>query len=265
MKKATINNVSLCFRDIGDGMPVVFLHAFPLNQSLWDDQAAVFSDSFRIITFDWRGFGESSLSEDVPSSMDVFADDVAGLLDHLGIDRAVICGISMGGYAALGLLRRYPEIISALALVDSRAKADTDEARQNRLTMARVAREEGTKAIADAMLPKLLGKKTIETKPDVVSRVRAMIEANGGEGVARALLGMAERPDSTSLLEKIECATLVVVGEDDVLTLPSEAEAMAKAIPGAALEIIPGAGHLSNLEQPHEFNRILRFFLSSLK
>lgn len=265
MKKAAINNVSLCYRDIGTGMPVVFLHAFPLNQSLWNDQAAVFSDSFRIITFDWRGFGESSLFEDVPSSMEVFADDLAGLLDHLGVNRAVICGISMGGYAALGFLRRYAERISALTLVDTRAKADTDEARQSRLAMARVAREKGTKAIADAMLPRLLGTKTIETKPDVVARVRAMIEANGVEGVARALLGMAERPDSTPLLEKIPCATLVVVGEDDVLTPPSEAEAMAKAIPGAALKIIPGAGHLSNLEQPHEFNRILRHFLSSLK
>ncbi len=262
MKTARVNNVVLSYRDSGSGNPLVFLHAFPLNQSMWNDQVAEFSKTFRVITLDWRGFGGSSLSEE-PSTMAIYADDLAGLLDHLEIDRATICGLSMGGYAAFSFLGKYPDRIEALVLADTRATSDSEATRENRRLMAVLAREKGPAAIADQIVSKLLGSKTMANNPAIVARVRTMIEGNGAEGIARALLGMAERPDSTPLLAGIRCQTLIVVGEDDSLTPPSEAELMAKSVAGAQLAIIPGVGHLPNLELPQEFNRVVRAFLSS--
>ncbi|MEP7273872.1 MAG: alpha/beta fold hydrolase [Acidobacteriota bacterium] len=263
MKNVEINNVSIAYRDAGSGAPLVLLHAFPLNQSFWDDQVAAFAPSFRVITLDWRGFGESGLGE-TPSSMDVFSEDLSALLDFLQIEKVTLCGVSMGGYAAFSFLRKYPHRVSALVLADTRSTSDTEEARANRLKMAALAREQGSPIIADQMIPKLLGAGTLANNPAVAARVRAMIEANSGEGIARALLGMAERRDSTPLLPGIKCKTLVIVGEDDTLTPPKDSEAMATAIPGARLVIIPGVGHLSNIENPSEFNRVLGEFLSTL-
>jgi 3-oxoadipate enol-lactonase len=263
MKTALINNVSISYRDEGTGKPIVFLHAFPLSQRMWDDQAAAFSLAHRVITFDWRGFGESSLPES-PSDMTAFADDLAGLMDFLELDRAVICGLSMGGYAAFSFLRTYAHRVEALILADTRATADTEEGRRNRLTMTSLVREEGPSAIVEQMTSRLLGAKSLHDNPHAVGRVRTMIEANRSEGIARALLGMAARPDSTALLADVRCPTLIIVGEDDVLTPPSESEAMARGIAGSKLSIIPGVGHLPNIENPHEFNRILEEFLSTL-
>jgi pimeloyl-ACP methyl ester carboxylesterase len=262
MKTALVNRVSISYRDEGEGKPLIFLHAFPLSQRMWDDQVAAFSGTRRVITFDWRGFGESSLAES-SSDMTAFADDLAALMDFLGIERAVICGLSMGGYAALSFLRTYADRLEALILADTRATADTDEGRRNRLAMTALVREDGPTAIVEQMTSRLLGAKSLRNNPGAVQRVRKMIEANRSEGIARALLGMAARPDSTALLSEIRCPTLIVVGQDDILTPPSESEAMAREIAGSKLAIIPGVGHLPNIEAPEEFNRILAEFLSS--
>ncbi len=264
MSSAEVNNVSIAYCDSGGaGRPLVFLHAFPLNQTFWDEQVAAFASGFRVITLDWRGFGGSSLN-DAPSTMDVFAEDLAALLDYLEVEKAILCCVSMGGYAAFSFLRKYPERVSALVLADTRATSDTEEARENRLKMASLAREQGSSVIADQMISKLLGPKTLANKPEVAERVRMMIESNNREGIARALLGMAERRDSTSLLGGIKCQTLVIVGEDDALTPPKDSEALARAIPGAELVIIPVVGHLSNIENPVEFNRVVAGFLALL-
>jgi len=263
MKTASINGVEIRYRDEGTGRPLVFLHAFPLSQKMWNDQVAAFAPSFRVITFDWRGFGESSLPEG-SSEMASFADDLIGLLDLLEIDRAVICGLSMGGYAAFSFLSNHANRVKALILADTRATADTEEGRNNRLTMAALVREKGPTAIVEQMTGRLLGAKTIKGNPEAVARVRSMIEANQSEGIARALLGMAARPDSTPLLATIACPTLIVVGEDDVLTPPADAKAMSAGIAGAELEIISNVGHLPNIESPSEFNRILQGFLDRL-
>ena len=225
MKTTRVNDVELCYRDAGEGQPIVFLHAFPLDQTMWDDQVSHFSSSYRVITLDWRGFGKSSLGEG-PSTMAAFASDVAALLDFLKIDKATICGLSMGGYAAMSFVREHADRVRALVLADTRAAADTDEGRQNRLKMAALAREEGPAAIAEQMITKLLGATTLSTRANVVERVRAMILANRREGIARALIGMAERPDSTSVLSGITFPVLIVVGEEDTLTPPAEAEVM---------------------------------------
>ncbi len=263
MKTIRLDDVEICYRDEGSGQPLVFLHAFPLDQTMWDDQVSHFSASYRVITLDWRGFGKSSLGEG-PSTMAAFASDLTALLDFLRIESAVICGLSMGGYAAMSFLRNHSDRVRALVLADTRATADSDEGRENRLKMAAVAREEGPGAIADQMISRLLGSTTLSTRANVVERVRAMILANRREGIARALLGMAERTDSTSVLAGVTCPVLVVVGEEDTLTPLAEAEAMSKVIPRSEMAALKRVGHLANLEDPQPFNAVISRFLSSI-
>lgn len=264
MKKLKINDAELACRDEGSGQPLVFLHAFPLNQTMWDEQVAEFSKTHRVVTFDWRGFGDSDLGS-VASTMPNFADDLAGLLDQLGISSATICGLSMGGYAALAFCRKYPERINSLILCDTRAVTDTAEGKRARFETAELARSKETSAIIDSMIPKLLGGTTLETQPQIAARVRTMIEAAQPEGIAQALIGMAGRDDSTESLTKLNCPTLIVVGEEDTLTPPSESEKMSAAIRGSQLVVIPKAGHLANLESPVKFNRIVGEFLKNVR
>jgi pimeloyl-ACP methyl ester carboxylesterase len=261
MKKIAVNGVELAYRDEGDGDPIVFLHAFPLNQTMWDEQLGLFRAGHRVITFDWRGFGGSTTGSD-KSSMSVFADDLAGLLDGLGIEQTVVCGLSMGGYAAFAFYRKYAARVSRLILADTRATQDAVEARKARHEMAALARTSGPSALTDTMIPRLLGDTTLQNKPETVERIRGLIESNSGDGIAKALIGMAERDDSTDLLSIIDCSTLVIAGSEDKLTLPGEMENMSRAIKTADFQVVSGAGHLPNIEQPVEFNRVIGNFLN---
>jgi pimeloyl-ACP methyl ester carboxylesterase len=264
MNKIRVNGLELGWRDQGAGKPIVFLHAFPLNQSMWEDQTATLAARYRVITFDWRGFGGSERG-DGQATLETFADDLAGLLDAVKLERATICGLSMGGYAAFAFHRKYGARIEALILADTRAGADDEEGKQNRLKLAEKVLQSGAVSLIDGMLPKMLGATTQQQNPSVVSRVRAMIEGAPPEGIAQASRAMAARPDSTPTLPQINCPTLILVGDEDQLTPPSESEKMSRAIPGAHLEIISGAGHLANLEQPVLFNRALEQFLTRLQ
>jgi pimeloyl-ACP methyl ester carboxylesterase len=261
MKKIKVNDVELAYRDEGSGKPIVFLHAFPLNQTMWDEQVAEFASSHRVITFDWRGFGESSMSS-THSSLSVFAEDLAELLNLLEIEKATICGLSMGGYATFAFYRKYAERVNALILCDTRATADNDEGKRGRYEMAELARTQGTSAISEKMIPKLLGETTLKNRPNVLYRVRSMIEAAQPEGIAQALIGMEQRDNSTVLLPLISCPTLVDVGKEDNLTPPADAEKLAQSITASRLEVINDAGHLSNLEQPLSFNQAISKFLN---
>lgn len=259
-----LRDVEISYRDTGPSTSasgLVFLHAFPLNQTMWDEQVAAFSSEHRVVTLDWRGFGHSTLGER-PSRMDVFADDLKGILSHLGIDTPIICGLSMGGYALLAALRKYPTIASGVVFADTRAAADTTEGKENRMKMAAKVRESGSASLAPDLLLKLLGKTTRETSPATVDRIRTLIERAHQEAIAHALLGMAEREDSTGMLSSIRCPTLVIVGSEDDLTPPDESKKLSAGIEGSQLAIIEGSGHLSNLEKPDEFNDVLRRFLS---
>ena len=260
---ARINGVNLAYADQGRGMPVVLLHAFPQGHTMWAPQLDAFSTTHRVIAPDFLGFGESD-APDGPYSLDHYADDVKGLLDHLSIRQAVLAGLSMGGYTLFAFYRKYPERVKALVLADTRAGADTEEGKAGRFAMAQTAQARGAGAIADIMLPKLLSPVALQTKPDLVQRVRATIEQTQISGIAGALMAMAERPDSVSLLTQIARPTLIITGELDGPTPPAEGKLMAERIPGARLEIIPQAGHLSNLEQPEAFNKALRSFLNQL-
>lgn len=259
--KKRIGNVELAWEEAGQGIPLVLLHAFPVNRSQWARQREELASRYRVITPDFRGHGESSVPEE-DSTMERLAEDVRGLLDELGLRRVVLGGLSMGGYVCFAFYRRWPERVIALILADTRAGADSEEGRRARAELAAVAEKEGSAAVAEQVLPKLLGASTHARQQRVVEAARKMIQSTSPTGIARALGGMAARPDSFELLPKIQCPTLIVVGEEDTLTPPSESEAMAAAIPGAHVEKLVGAGHLSNLEQPIPFNSALYDFLS---
>jgi 3-oxoadipate enol-lactonase len=247
----------------GEGPAVVFLHAFPLDQFMWDRQVAALEATHRVARFDARGFGGTAPGEG-PLTMDLIADDAAALMERLEIDTAVLAGCSMGGYAAFSFVRRHPDRLAALVLQDTRAGADTTEARANRSALASRVLEEGATAAADAFVPKLVGETTKREHPELVSRLRERILATSPHAIAQALAGLGARADSTDTLGRIEVPTLVVVGEEDVLTPPSEAERMAAAIAGSRLAVIPAAGHLSNLENPGAYEDALGSFLGSL-
>ena len=263
--KASINNTQIAYSDHGIGLPVIFLHAFPLNRTMWDGEMLplLAEQRYRLISLDWRGFGESDIPGEI-STMEVLAGDVIALVDHLGIEKAVLCGLSMGGYVAFACLRQYARRIAGLILADTRPAADTPERQANREDVARLAETQGTTAIADLQLPRLISDYTRQHDPMVETRIRQMINAATVPGIAAASRGMALRADSSDLLAGITCPTLVIAGEQDALIPPSEAQAYAARIPNARFVSIPYAGHLSNLEQPGAFLTAISDFLQSL-
>jgi pimeloyl-ACP methyl ester carboxylesterase len=268
--KMHINTLTLAYTDRGIGLPVIFLHAFSLNRHMWEGeiQALLADQLYRLIALDWRGFGESEISSSptkpVISTMSMFADDVAGLMDALGIQQAVLCGLSMGGYAAFAFARTYPQRLRGLILADTQPDSDTPEACVNRENVAQLAETQGTGAIADLQLPNLISDYTRHYHPEVEARVRQLIDAATPYGIAASSRGMAVRADSSDLLAEIACPTLVMVGAEDALTPAQTARDYAARIPGAQFAVIPHAGHLSNLEQPQAFIQTIRAFLQTL-
>jgi 3-oxoadipate enol-lactonase len=260
--KATLGGIEIEYDARGAGPAVLFLHAFPLGQSMWDAVAESLAGRHRVVRFDARGFGGTPPGDE-PLTMERIADDAAALLGLLGIEKAVVAGCSMGGYAAFAFVRRHPERLAGLVLQDTRAGADTEEARANRVSLAARVLEEGAGAAAEAFLPKLVGETTKREDPDLVERLRERILTTSPKGIAQALHGLGARSDSRETLGQIQVPTLVVVGEEDVLTPPAEAEAMAAAIPGSRIALIPRAGHLSNLENPSAYDDALARFLDA--
>jgi pimeloyl-ACP methyl ester carboxylesterase len=258
--------VRLGYETVGTGRSVVWLHAFPLARGLWRPQMAEVPEGWSYLAPDLRGFGESDrFAESEPPSVDRMADDVAGLLDALGVaERVVVGGLSMGGYVALAFARRHPQRLRALVLADTRAEADTPEARANRDKQI-AALATGTVAeLFETVQPKLFGGATRARRPEVIAEARRIAAAQNPGGVADALRALRDRPDATPDLGRVAVPTLVVVGAEDTLTPPSAAETLAKGIPGARLVTVPEAGHLSSLEQPAAFNRAVGELLATL-
>jgi pimeloyl-ACP methyl ester carboxylesterase len=262
--KTTVNGIKIEHRDEGRGLPVILIHAFPMNQAMWADQVLALTPMCRVITLDLRGFGGS----DVPTGpywMAIMAADVRGLLSKLGIDRAVLIGLSMGGYVAMSFYRNFPDAVRALVLADTRAAADNAEGRERRLKSAERAEQEGTSPIVNDMVPLLLSQSTIETRPDLLEQVRRTAMRNRPEGLAAAQRGMAARPDSSEVLAHATCPSLVIVGKDDRLSTPEETRGWQQRMPNSRLVVIEGAGHLSNIEQPEAFNTAVADFISRLE
>jgi len=265
MSIARVRGIELAYEVSGAGTPVVLLHGFPFNRTLWREQVEALGERYRVVTLDLRGHGETTATRDA-ATMEEMAEDVAALLDELGVTaRVVLGGLSMGGYVALAFARLFPERTRALVLADTRAQADTDEARAAREETALRALDEGMHTIADAMLPKLLAPATLAARPEIVARVREMIMNTDSQGAASALRGMAVRRDQTNFLREINCPALIIVGSLDSITPTADAELMHREIRGSRLEIIEGAGHVSNIERPAEFNRALEKFLRELE
>jgi pimeloyl-ACP methyl ester carboxylesterase len=240
---------------------IVLIHGFPLSARMWEPQRALAELGWRLIVPHLRGFDEGPAGRSA-TSMDDYAGDIIDLLDSLHVDQAVIGGLSMGGYVTFALLRNAASYFQGLVLADTRPQADTPESVQARQRMQALVRDQGPTAVADEMMPKLLGETTRRQQPDVGERVRAIILANGTETISAALTAMMTRPDSTAMLSSIKLPTLIVVGEEDVITPPGLSVDMQKAISGSELVRIPGAGHMANLEQPAAFNEALSAFLS---
>ncbi|HLF28331.1 MAG TPA: alpha/beta fold hydrolase [Anaerolineae bacterium] len=260
----TSHHITFEYDDVGNGAPLLLIHGFPLDRSLWRAQIEGLQSVARVITPDLRGFGQSG---DAPETMTMeeYAADLKLLLDSLSIKQAVVCGLSMGGYIALAFFAKYPNRVKGLILANTRAGADSEQAREARHANAKKAFEEGVPVLAEAMLPKMLTEQTRTTRDSLTTYVRSMMAHQPPAGVAAALRGMAARPDRTSILGAINVHTLIITSRDDTLIPPSESEALAKAIPGSKLVFIPNAAHLSNVENPEAFNAAVREFIQKLK
>ncbi|BAH40062.1 MAG TPA: alpha/beta hydrolase [Gemmatimonas aurantiaca] len=262
---AQLPGFQLGYDDSGDGLPVVFLHGFPHDRTLWTAQKASLASQVRCILPDLRGFGHSSTHG--PFSVDQYADDVVGLMDHLGIERAAICGLSMGGYVAMAMWRRHADRIAAMVFCDTKATADSEEAKGRRDELIAVVKRDGARAIAEAQLDGMVGSTTRARRIEVVNGLRAMMGRQPVAGIIGALQALRDRPDSRETIGTITVPSLVVVGEEDSLTPIKEARAIAELLPAAArvrLEIIASAGHVPCLERPAATNHALSDFFATL-
>lgn len=255
MPYAQTQDIRLFVRQSGVGPVALFIHGFPLDSTMWLDQVEALAGTRRCIAPDLRGFGRSEPITGSILTMEQHASDLMGVLDLVSVEQADIVGLSMGGYVALAIAELYPDRVRSLALVDTRAGSDSGEARAGRDLMADRLLNEGRRAIADTLLPSLMGPEADRTAR---ARVRTMIEECRYETIVGALAGMRDRPDRTALLPKITVPTAVIVGADDVVTPPAEAEAMAEMLPQCNLTLIPSAGHMAPIEQPAAVNQALR-------
>ena len=261
--KAKINGIEMFWMQEGQGHPLVLLHGFPLTSAMWGPQLVHFSRQYRVIAPDLRGLGQTSLVSDQTITMELMADDVAALLDHLKIARAVIVGLSMGGYVAFAFYRKYPQYVQSLVLCDTRSEADDADGKAGRYTLMEQVREKGPGVVAELMIPKFFAPDTYRHKQEMVAQLAGLIERNNPAGIVAVAAGLAERPDATPLLSQIKVPALVIVGKDDLLMPAEGAKKMAAQIPDWQLSVIPQAGHMSNLENPNFFNQALDTFLRS--
>jgi pimeloyl-ACP methyl ester carboxylesterase len=260
MPTLTVDGVSLHYRDEGRGLPVLLFHAFPLNGGAFSRQVAALSRRYRFILPDVRGFGGSALGEG-PTEMGRIARDGLAILDALGLDTAVVGGVSMGGYAAMALLREDASRVRGLLLVDTQVTADDEAGRAKREVQAQDALARGVQSVLENNLPKLIASPVDSA---IGREVAALMREGTPAGIAAALRGMALRHDSKDMLARFAGPALVVVGEQDHVTPLEKARQMADLVSGAKLEVIPGAGHLPNQENPEAFNRVLDAFLTPI-
>ncbi|WP_158850933.1 alpha/beta fold hydrolase [Saccharothrix deserti] len=258
-----VNDIDIAYDDKGAGLPVLLVHGHPFDRSMWRPQVEQLSSRYRTIAPDLRGYGETTV---VPGKtpLNVFADDLIGLLDRLDLDRAVLCGLSMGGQIVMELHRTHPERVHALILADTFPEAETPAGREARHAAAERALREGMGPYADEVLDKMIAPRNVQALPAVAAHVLRMMRGTSPEGAAAALRGRAERPDYLDSLSRTTVPALVVVGEDDEYTPVDVARRMHSTIPGSTLAVIPGAAHLPNLERPEEFTGAVERFLDTL-
>jgi len=256
-------DASIAYQILGTGPPVVLLHPFPAHHELWLPAAQALAFRYQVVLPDLRGHGNSGVGEG-PASMEKHAADLARVLDHAEVGRAPFAGASIGGYVLFEFWRRYRGRVAALALFNTKAPSDSPEAKASRLQAAAEVLQRGTTPFFESMVPKLLGKTTRESRPDLVDGALRIMRKMSPESVAQVQQGMAERPDSVPDLKTINVPTLLVTGDEDTLTGPLEADLMRQNIPSSEMKIIPRAGHYLPWEQPAEAGQLLRQFFDSV-
>jgi 3-oxoadipate enol-lactonase len=257
------DDAEISYWTLGDGPAVVLLHPFPVHHEFWLPVAESLASHYRLILPDLRGHGESGIGEG-PATMQKHAGDIARVMDDADIGRAPIIGVSIGGYVLFEFWRQHRGRVTGLGLCNTKASADGPEARAGRLLAASDVLERGTEPFFESMLPKLFGRSTRENRPDVVTAALGMMRKMSPEDIAQVQRGMAQRPDSIDTLKTINVPTLIVTGNEDIMTGINEAELMRQYIAGSQLRVIPKAGHYSPWEQPGEVARLLRNFLDQL-
>jgi pimeloyl-ACP methyl ester carboxylesterase len=255
------NGYNISFLEKGQGAPIVFLHAFPFNALMWEPQFKELSTTYHLIALDLPGLGQST---PIPETltMDLGADVAAALLDHCELSSATICGLSMGGYTALAFAEHYPEYLESLVLADTHAAADSPEKKQQRHHLIHQINHQGPASFFKEFIPSIVGTTTKKNHPAIISRIQSLLDMANNNAIVSALQGMAKRPDRFTVLQQLSTPVLILVGEEDMLTPPSDAKRMADASPQAQLEVIPETGHMSNLENPHRFNGAIQTFLA---
>jgi 3-oxoadipate enol-lactonase len=256
-------DADIAYQVLGSGPPVVLLHPFPVHHEFWLPAAQALASRYQLILPDLRGHGESTVGEG-PATMEKHAGDIAHVLDHAEIGRASFAGVSIGGYALFEFWRRYRGRVAALAFCNTKAQADSPEAKADRLQTAVDVLEHGTETFFEGMAAKVLGKTTRSGRPDLVDSALRMMRKMSAENVAQVQRGMAERPDSVPDLKTIDVATLLITGDEDNLTGPPEAQLIRQNILGSEMKIIRRAGHYSPWEQPVEAGQLLRKFFDSV-
>lgn len=254
MKTARLTRTRMAYVEQGAGIPVLLVHGFPLDHTMWDAQIVALAPHARVIAPDLRGFGATPLDAADAAlgvTMEAHADDLNELLDAIDVrEPIVLVGLSMGGYIALQIVRKHGHRLRALVLCDTRSQADTGEARAGRLKMAEEVAKEGARLAADAMEPRLFRKAAFDKQPEVVAAIRATMARQTPAAIAAAQRGMAARPDMTDMLPHITVPTLVLVGAEDAISTPAEMQQIADAIPGAEFVVIPDSGHMTTVENP---------------
>lgn len=259
-----VNDFTLSYDDLGEGrVPIIFLHGFPFDKSMWKGQIEFLKTTYRLIACDIRGFGKST-DEKSPLNMSLFADDLIEFMDKLEIDKAIICGLSMGGFITLNAAKRFPDRFEALVLCDTQCIADTPEVKEKRLNTIAKIEAEGVSDFNEGFLKSVFHKDSLADKKELVSALRSVVFANSQQIITQGLLALATRSETCSTLDKISIPTLIICGREDAVTPLEQSEYLKEHILGATLKVIDNAGHVSILEQPNEFNEHLSEFLINL-
>jgi 3-oxoadipate enol-lactonase len=256
-----INNLNLSYDDVGEGnIPIIFLHGFPFDKSMWAKQLDFFATTNRVIAIDIRGFGKST-DETTPLSIDLFSDDLMVFMNQLNISKAIICGLSMGGFIALNAQARFPDRFEAIILCDTQCIADTIEVKLNRYKTIDEIALNGTLNFNEAFIKKVFCKNSFTNKQEIVTQLRSVVMANPEQIVINGLKALAERSETCSTLSEINIPTLIICGREDEVTPLEQSEFLHTSIKASVLHIIDNAGHVSNIEQPEEFNNEISKFL----
>jgi len=257
----SINNFNLSYDDIGEGCtPIIFLHGYPFDKSMWEDQFDALKSAYRLIACDIRGFGKST-DEESSLSIDLFGDDLIAFMDKLTIHKVIICGLSMGGFIALNVQKRFPDRFEALILCDTQCIADTEEVKKKRYQIIDEIAVDGPANFNEGFIKSVFYKDSLINKKGLVDKLSQVVFSNSQHIITMGLIALAERSETCSILSEIVIPTLIICGREDEVTPLAQSEFMNTAIKGSILQVINNAGHVSNLEQPHEFNKHLLDFL----